>query len=117
MSHTVTQKSSMKDRKILDRVCAEKGYLVKHDTVVSMFGASERGTSIQLPGWRYPICVAADGTVRYDNYNGAWGKQEVLSDLMTAYNEVVIMDEVNAQGFRLEERQESEQFIDLIVEA
>ena len=41
---------------------------------------------VQLPGWLYPVvCDTATGSLRFDNYNGSWGRQEHLGRFLQAY--------------------------------
>jgi len=38
------------------------------------------------PGWQYPIvCQTDTGFVKFDNYNGHWGKQEELNKFLQVY--------------------------------
>ena len=44
------------------------------------------GLLVRLPGWLYPVVVdTADGQVRFDNYDGRWGRQEDLDRFLQAY--------------------------------
>jgi len=39
------------------------------------------GHAVSLPGWNYPVVFTPDNKIKYDNYNGSWGKQELLDNL------------------------------------
>ena len=38
-----------------------------------------------LPDWRFPVIVKNNGTVAFDNYNGAWGNVSRLNELKAYY--------------------------------
>jgi hypothetical protein len=51
-----------------------------------LFNADAKGLGVQLPGWSYPIVIdTIEGSLRFDNYNGAWGKQSELDKFLQAY--------------------------------
>jgi hypothetical protein len=53
---------------------------------VELFSGSAQGLAVELPGWRYPlVCETTSGTLKFDNYNGAWGDQKELDGFMQAY--------------------------------
>jgi len=41
---------------------------------------------VQLPEWRYPVVAQLDaGELRFDNYNGHWGKPEHLDKCVNRF--------------------------------
>jgi hypothetical protein len=53
---------------------------------VQLFSDTAAGLAVELPGWRYPlVCDTAGSTVKFDNYNGAWGSSSELDKFMQAY--------------------------------
>ena len=50
------------------------------------FEGPATGLLVKLPGWLYPVvCDTGTGSLRYDNYNQAWGKQEHLDKFLQLY--------------------------------
>jgi len=59
---------------------------------------------VQLPGWNYPVvCETQSGAVKYDNYNGAWGRQEELNKFLQAYAVEKARIEARKKGHRVSE--------------
>jgi hypothetical protein len=53
---------------------------------VRLFNATATGLCVQLPGWNYPVvCELSTGSLKFDNYNGAWGRQEELNRFLQGY--------------------------------
>jgi hypothetical protein len=50
-----------------------------------LYSSSEIGLGFRLPGWTYPCICRSDGTLAYDDYNGAWGNVNDLQRLKGAY--------------------------------
>lgn len=89
MSHTVTIKTQFKDEAALAAACREMGIAAPVRGTASLFQSQDRdlaGLIVRLPGWHYPVIVdTANGTARFDNYNGHWGKQSELDRLTQLY--------------------------------
>jgi hypothetical protein len=51
-----------------------------------LYSSREQGLAIILPNWHYPIVVRPDGTLAYDDYNGAWGNVADLDRLHEEYS-------------------------------
>lgn len=45
-----------------------------------LYSTTETGFGISMPGWQYPVVINEEG-LAYDNYNGRWGKPELLTGL------------------------------------
>ena len=44
------------------------------------------GLGVELPHWKYPVVANTEtGQLRFDNYNGRWGSQEFLDQLLQMY--------------------------------
>lgn len=87
MSHTVTVKTAFKSLPAIRRACKRLGMdaPVENDTV-EVYSEKLTGTSIQLPDWKYRAVInTGTGEMKYDNYNGRWGKQERLDEFQQAY--------------------------------
>lgn len=86
MSHTATIKTSLTDESSIRAACREMGLPEPTRETVRMFdGASAEGICVRLPGWDYPVVIDRQGQAKYDNYNGAWGKQEHLNRFTQLY--------------------------------
>lgn len=85
MSHVVSIKTALTDPTVLASACVALGIPAPKLGTFKLYAASKTGIGIQLPGWHYPIVVAADGSIDFDNYNGSWGAQEQLDKLVQRY--------------------------------
>ena len=53
---------------------------------VTADGGEATGLLIKLPDWVYPLVVnTTTGQAAFDNYQGAWGRQEHLDRFMQMY--------------------------------
>jgi hypothetical protein len=86
MSHIVTVVAEIRDPDAIVAACRRLGLAEPVYGSATLFEGQATGWLVKLPGWLYPIvCDTATGTVRFDNYNQAWGKQEQLDRLLQAY--------------------------------
>ena len=86
MSHTVNMKIDLRDVAALEKACKRLNVAFdKEEKNVKLFSSTEKGMSVQLDGWKYPVVIQSDGSVKADNYNGSWGKQEKLTELQAFY--------------------------------
>lgn len=87
MSHIVTLNVSIKDKAVLKEVAVRDfGLTVKDRETVTFFDYSAHsGMTIRLPGWEYPVLVTDEGELIYDNYEGQWGDQAQLNQLIQNY--------------------------------
>ncbi len=99
MSHTTTIKTELKNLEALKRVCQELNYKLKENDTVKLYMTTEKGTSIQLPNWIFPIVVCPEnGTVKYDNHDENWGKQEELDKFTNYYGAETVVMSLEEQG-------------------
>jgi hypothetical protein len=86
MSHIVTIATEVRDPDAVAAACRRLGLPEPVLGTITFFEGQATGLLVRLPGWLYPVvCDTATGTVRLDNYNQAWGKQEHLDRLLQAY--------------------------------
>ncbi len=86
MSHIVVIETKVHDAAALAAACRRLELAEPVHGNVRLFSGDATGLSVQLPGWQYPIVVdTADGSIRYDNYEGRWGDQEKLGRLLQMY--------------------------------
>jgi hypothetical protein len=86
MSHIVSIKTKVTDPAALCAACRRLGLAEPVQGTARLFSAQAAGLLIKLPGWQYPVVAdVGSGEVKFDNYSGAWGKQEELDKLLQAY--------------------------------
>lgn len=86
MSHIVTVKTEVRDAVAVTAACNRLRLSQPVPGRFHLFSGEVEGLGVQLSGWRYPVvCQLATGRLRYDNYNGHWGKQERLGQFLQAY--------------------------------
>ncbi len=86
MSHIVTIKTEVRDPAAVAAACRRLGLPEPVHGTAKLFSGEATGLLVKLPDWLYPAVVdTATGQVRYDNYNGAWGRQEHLDRLLQSY--------------------------------
>jgi hypothetical protein len=75
----------LRDKDALFAACDRLGcpMLMRDDH--KLFSSTETGIGVMLPDWRYPVVVRDNGTVAFDNYNGAWGNVSLLNELKAYY--------------------------------
>jgi Protein of unknown function (DUF1257) len=86
MSHIVTIATEVRDPDAVAAACRRLGLPEPVQGTATLFEGRATGLIVRLPGWLYPVvCDTATGSLRYDNYNQQWGKQEQLDRLLQAY--------------------------------
>jgi hypothetical protein len=86
MSHIVTIATEVRDPDAVAAACRRLGLPEPAHGTATLFEGPATGLLVRLPGWLYPVvCDTATGSVRFDNYNQRWGKQEHLDRLLQAY--------------------------------
>src|SRR5690606_30529394 len=56
-----------------------------HQTA-KLFTSTATGPTVKLPGWTYAVvCGVARGDVKFDEFNGRWGKRQELDRFLQAY--------------------------------
>jgi len=85
MSHTMNVNVGLKDMSIIEQVCAKLGIEISEVGDHKLYNSTERGRAIRFKDWRYPLVIKDDGSVAYDNYNGSWGKNELLGEFKAHY--------------------------------
>ena len=85
MSHIVTIRTEVRDPAAVAAACRRLGLPEPVHGTAKLFEGEATGLLVRLPGWLYPAVVdTATGRVRYDNYNGRWGRQEHLDRFLQA---------------------------------
>lgn len=85
MSHTVKVNVELKNLNAVSLAAQAMGAQILGKGTHRLFNTTEVGLGIQLKGWRFPLVVHEDGTVAFDDYNGAWGDRSNLEILKANY--------------------------------
>jgi hypothetical protein len=73
MSHIVTITTKVHDPAAVTLACQRLKLAPPAQGTVQLFSGEATGLIVQFPGWQYPAAIdTSTGTVRYDNYEGAW---------------------------------------------
>src|SRR5690242_1205852 len=79
MSHIVTVQTRVHDPQAVAAACRRLGLAEPVEGTARLFGGEAAGLLVQLPDWQYPVVIdLPTGTLRYDNFSGAWGDQKRL---------------------------------------
>jgi hypothetical protein len=105
MSHIVTVATEVRDPDAVAAACRRLGLPEPVHGTATLFSGRAAGLLVRLPGWLYPVaCDTATGTLRYDNYNQAWGEQEHLDRFLQAYAVEKARLEARRRGHAVAER-------------
>ena len=86
MSHIVEIRTEVRDPAAVAAACRRLGLAEPQRGTAQLFSGEATGLLVQLPGWLYPAVVEpATGTLRYDNYGGAWGDPAHLDRFVQRY--------------------------------
>ena len=70
-----------------------------------LYNSIESGLGIELPHWKYPVVANTDtGELKYDNYEGRWGSQELLDQFLQAYAAEQVKLEARKRGHSVVEQ-------------
>jgi len=116
MSHTVSIKAQVKCQTALAATCLRLGLPAPNHGQVRLFDQIATGTGVQLPGWRFPLCITSDGSVLHDHFQGLWGEPKELSRFLQAYATEAAKLQARRQGHSVTETQLADGTIQLIVE-
>jgi hypothetical protein len=104
MSHIVTVKTQIKDAVALAAGCRRLGLASPVHETVQLFSGQATGLAVRLPNWEYPVVANVDtGELHYDNFNGQWGDQRQLHQLLQAYAVERAKLEARRKGFACSE--------------
>jgi hypothetical protein len=105
MSHIVSIKTKLTDAAALSAACRRLGLAEPMKGTATLFTTEATGLIVKLPGWSYPAVVdTQSGEVKYDTYNGHWGKEEELHKLLQGYAVEKTRIEARRMGHTLTEQ-------------
>jgi len=102
MSHIVVIETRVHDAAALAVACRRLGLAEPVLGNVRLFNGDAAGLAVKLSGWRYPI--VADGSIKYDNYEGRWGDPEKLGLLLQMYAVEKAKIEARKKGYCVTEQ-------------
>lgn len=87
MSHTLEVKTKFIDPAAIAATCAEMGLPAPtaRGNVKLYAETVKDAIAVNLPGWSFPLAIQADGSTKFDNYNGTWGDQRQLDRFSQLY--------------------------------
>ena len=86
MSHIVSIQTRVHDPAAIASACQRLHLPPPTTGTVELFSGHASGLIVKLDGWEYPAVIdTLTGTIRYDNYEGAWGDQRELDRFLQAY--------------------------------
>ena len=116
MSHIVEIRTEVRDATAVQAACQRLSLPSPIEETVNLFSAQATGLAVRLPNWRYPVvCDLASGQVKYDNFNGHWGKQEQLDKFLQAYACEVVKIQARKRGHSVTEQQLTDGSIKLTI--
>jgi hypothetical protein len=82
----VTVKTELRDPTAISAACHRLGLPEPVHGTAQLFSGEATGLLIRLPDWLYPAVVHVEtGQIEFDNFGGAWGRQEHLDRLLQRY--------------------------------
>ena len=105
MSHIVTVETRVHDPVAVAAVCERLGLAAPVQGTAQLYAGEATGLIVQLPGWQFPVVIdTLTGTIRYDNYGGAWGDQAQLDRFLQRYAVEKVRLEARRRGHRVSEQ-------------
>ena len=106
MSHIVSIKTRVHDPAAVATACRRLNLAEPEQGTARLFSGEAAGLLVRLPGWRYPAVIdTPTGTVRYDNFNEAWGEKRHLDRFLQLYAVEVTRLEARKKGYAVSEQQ------------
>jgi hypothetical protein len=117
VSHIVTIQTQVRDPAAVAAACHRLRLPPPVNRRIQLFSGAAEGLAVELPGWNYPVvCELASGSLKYDNYGGAWGEQKQLDRFLQAYACEKAKIEARCQGHTVAEQPLADGSIKLTVQ-
>jgi len=119
MSHIVKCTVEMKNKGCLIKAAEALGLECLGEKLHDMWnGQTAQGLGFKLEGWSYPVVIDCEaGEASYDNYNGHWGQQIKLDELVQEYSAQVLQEQALANGYTYERQEAENGDLTLVMEA
>ena len=106
MSHIVTIQTKVHDPAAVAEACRRLQLAEPLQGTTRIFESEASGLIVQLPGWLFPAVIdTTSGQVQYDNYGGAWGRDEEMHRFLQAYAVEKTRLEARKKGYAVSEQQ------------
>jgi hypothetical protein len=113
----VTIKTQIKDPIAIRAACQRLNLPQPAEGTFQLFNSQATGIAVQLPDWCYPIvCDTQSGDLKYDNFQGHWGKQKHLDTFLQAYAVEKARLEARRRGHDVTETQLADGSIKLTIQ-
>ena len=104
MSHIVQIQTEVRDPAAIQAACRRLRLPEPVHGTAQLFSGEATGLLVKLPDWLYPAVVHVEtGQVQFDNYGGAWGRQEHLDRFLQRYAVEKAAIEARRRGHRVTE--------------
>lgn len=119
MSHIVKCTVEMKNKGCLEKAAEALGLECLGEKTHDMWNnQTATGLGFKLEGWSYPVVIDCEkGEAFYDNYNGHWGQQLKLDELVQEYSAQVMQEQALANGYTYERTVEENGDIQMVMES
>lgn len=105
MSHIVTIATRVHDPIAVAAACTRLGLTAPTQGTARLYSGEATGLLVQLPGWHYPAVIdTLSGSVRFDNFNGHWGKEAELHRFLQSYAVEKAKLEARKKGYAISEQ-------------
>ena len=105
MSHIVMIKTEIRDLEAIKVACKRLKLEAPKQGEFELFGTRETGVGVFLKDWKYPVvCQLESGQLKYDNYEGRWGHQDRLNELLQCYGVAKARIEARRRGHSVVEQ-------------
>ena len=116
MSHIVTIEVEIRDAAAVRAACSRLRLPEPVHGRHQLFSSEVDGLAVELPDWRYPVvCNLSSGQAQYDNYEGRWGNQDRLDELVQSYSIEKCRIEARKRGHTLTEHALPDGSVKLVV--
>ena len=110
MSHIVEIKTEVRDEAAVQSACSRLHLPLATRGSFQLYSSAETGLGIELPNWKYPVVATSNedghlsGQLRFDNYEGRWGSQELLDQFLQMYSIEKAKIEARKKSFSVTEQ-------------
>jgi hypothetical protein len=105
MSHIVSIQTKVRDTTAIAAACRRLSLPAPAHGMAKLYSGECAGLLLQLPGWQYPVVIdLASGTLKYDNFEGAWGNQRELDHFFQMYAVECAKLEARKKGYGVNEQ-------------
>ena len=100
MSHTMNIKLELCDQEAVKAAAERLGIRVDSETKThAIYMTTKSGKAIFFNNWKFPAVLQEDGSIAYDNYNGAWGNIDRLNEFVAYYGLEKAKIEARKKGY------------------